>query len=149
VEASPEEIEAYPALLTRLFESLGLPAGIVVNIDEVGHQCWMDAHKESVIVPVTRNEKRATLLGGISAARDMLEPLVPRVTFERELLLLGGEDLHIACQPNGFVTSELFGQWCEEVLFKYFRDKRETVGHPGIVILDGWNRTVQAPILGL
>jgi hypothetical protein len=152
VEASPEEIEAYLAQLARIFEAFCLPAGMVVNIDETGHQCWVDAHKESVIVPigyledsipipVTRNEKRATLLGGISAAGDMLEPLVivPRVTIERELMLLGGENLHVVYQPNGFVTAELFEQWCVEVLFKYFRDKRETLGYagPGLLILDG------------
>jgi hypothetical protein len=152
VQASPEEIEAYLETLSRLIAAFGLPAGMLVNIDEAGHQCWQDAHRETVIVPVSyteetipmpvrRNEKRATLLGGICADGTVLDPLVivPRVTIEKELLLLGGAKLHIAYQPNGFITQELFEEWCRDVLFPFFWAQRQSLGYDGfgVLILDG------------
>jgi hypothetical protein len=69
VEADQAEIEKYFDILSKLLP--GSPAGMVINLDEAGHQAWCDAHDEKVIVPaeyekdtipipVKRSEKRAT-----------------------------------------------------------------------------------------
>jgi hypothetical protein len=151
VEASPEEMYAYVNETQNIIMAQGIPAGIVVNIDEAGHQSWQNSHAEKVVVPtgypnaaipipVQRNEKRVTLLGRVAADGDMLQPIfiVPRVTIDRELLLLAGCHLHIVYQLNGFVTTELFEEWCTTVLFPYFSETRRQLGYDrfGLLILD-------------
>jgi hypothetical protein len=65
----------------------GVPADMVINLDEAGHQDWVDAHACPVVVPadfvgsqvevaVSRQTKRATLLGAITLGGPYLKPLV-------------------------------------------------------------------------
>jgi hypothetical protein len=66
---------------------------------------------------------------------------VPRVTIDRELLLLGGCHVRIVYQPSGFVTTELFEELCTTVLFPYSWEKRQQLRYDrfGLFILDGCN----------
>jgi hypothetical protein len=88
VEASPEEIDACLNEIQNIITAERMPAGVVVNIDEAGHQSWQDSHAEKVVVPagypdatipipVQGNEKRATLLGGIAADGDVFNRWSP------------------------------------------------------------------------
>jgi hypothetical protein len=152
VFSDPQAIDAYYDRLTSILQDF--PAALVINLDETGHQDWVDANPEKVIVPVSyehdkftipidRQSKRATLLVAITAAGDALRPLVivPRQTCEQELYEIGFSPQYTlyAEQENGFVTAELFNYWADEVLFPYIEKTREEMKYTGeaVVILDG------------
>jgi hypothetical protein len=96
VDADPEEIEHFYEQLELVSEDL--PAGLLINLDETGHQEWVDAHRElvmvpveysekTILIPVDRSEKRSTLLGAIAVDGTCLKSMVvvPRITIETEL----------------------------------------------------------------
>ena len=79
-----------------------IPSSLVFNIDESGFQEFVDHTECTVIVPIeyehskinipiTRKERRATLLGAISCDGSRLKPLIiiSRKTYESELILNG------------------------------------------------------------
>jgi transposase len=153
MDASEEAIVRYFQYLDRVF-SEGVPAALVINLDETGHQEWVDTREEKVLVPPTyegdsmligvpRNGKRSTLLGAIAVSGVHLKPLViiSRKTVDKELFEQGftPDQAIYACQDNGFITSELFDRWCEAVLFPYIETTRLQLNYrgPAVVLLDG------------
>ena len=97
-----------------------------MNIDEAGFDQYVDARKSTRLVPssyehaevpapVTRAEKRATLLAGICADGHCLKPLLilQRDTMEAELLQLGYtvDKVHYARSETGFMNTRLFLDW--------------------------------------
>jgi hypothetical protein len=95
-----------------------------------------------VEVAVSRQTKRATLLGAITLGGSYLKPLVilPRETCEAELFQIGYKRRAIfAHQECGFVTRDLFNVWAEQVLFPYIIQTREELQYdgPGVLLLDG------------
>jgi hypothetical protein len=149
VDCDTEAIDAHYADLERILP--GLPAEMVINLDEAGHQEWADRQIRKVIVPagfpaqvevaVSRRTKRATLLGAITLAGQYLKPLiiVPRTTTEAELYQIGYKWHAIySHQECGFVTQYLFDYWADEVLFPYIETMRQKLQYDGsaVVLLD-------------
>ena len=100
-----------------------VPAAFIVNIDEAWFSKFADSRTtrhivptsyplEKIPVPVSRAEKRATLLSGICADGSALRPLiiVPRDTMERQLLLRGytTDKIMYATSEKGYMKGELF-----------------------------------------
>ena len=143
--------------IMRYFEALqeavdGVPAALVLNLDESGFQRFADAANETVIVSkgcqrpvhaVPRDEKRATFLAAITASGRYLRPLMilPRLTIEAELFACGySEDVvALASSSCGFITKNLFERYCAEVLVPYVRRTREKTDYNGraVLIMDG------------
>jgi hypothetical protein len=67
--------------------------------------------------------------------------VVPRKTIETELYSLGLTPRKVlyAYQENGFITTELFDEYADEIRFPFIEETREEMQYDGaaIVILDG------------
>jgi hypothetical protein len=159
VPMEKERVHADPDAITEFYEKFeretrGLPAGLVINLDETGHQEWVDAHNEMVLVPcdfphdkvpipIDRSQKRCTLLAGIAADGTCLAPMVvvPMKTIEEEMYTMGctPDKVRYVHQENGFITGDLFNVYVDEILFPFIQDTRASLRFPGqaVVILDG------------
>jgi hypothetical protein len=130
VECGSEAIRAYFELLTRNVS--GVPAAFVFNLDESGFQDWANRCERSVTVPaacgadvigipVDHSMKRSSLLVCIPAHETWLKPMLilPRKMIEKELLQQGINDRlsQFVYQGSGFITGDLFREWCAQVLF--------------------------------
>jgi hypothetical protein len=152
LNSSDEAIDTYFQYLDQILQDF--PAALVINLDETGHQEWADRTEERVIVPVSytgsyidipidRSGKRSTLLGAIAADGTTLTPMiiVQRETIEAEMYQAGytPEKVMYAHQPNGFIDTDLFDAWCEQILFPYIEATRERLGYHGkaLVLIDG------------
>ena len=153
--ADPDEIDAYFARLREVLEVAKIPAAFVINADETGFQEFVDAHRSarivpaeyplnSVPVPVTRAEKRATLLAAVCADGTCLRPMVVvhRDTMERELLLRGytAYKIHYARSEKGFMNTELFTEWGRNTLLPEMRRRRADHDYDGpiVLLIDGF-----------
>ena len=153
--ADPDEIDAYFARLREVLEVAKIPAAFVINADETGFQEFVDAHRSarivpaeyplnSVPVPVTRAEKRATLLAAVCADGTCLRPMVvvQRDTMERELLLRGyrADKIHYARSEKGFMNTELFTEWGRNTLLPEMRRRRADHDYDGpiVLLIDGF-----------
>ena len=147
------EIDSYLQQLEDVLRVGQVPAAFIMNIDEAGFAEYVDTHnsvrivpasyaQKTVPVPVSRAEKRASLLAGICADGDTLKPMivVPRDTMERELILRGYtvDKIHFAHSEKGYMTTDLFLQWAEKSFFPEIRRKRAFHDYygPAILILD-------------
>ena len=145
-----DQILAYYEALKRATE--GVPAALVMNLDESGFQKFADARNETVITrkgcchpkhPVSRAEKRATFLAAITASGNFLKPLmiVPRSTIECDLIVSGydSEKVVFASSPEGYITKELFMKYIEHIVLPYVRWTRKSTGYNGhaVLIMDG------------
>lgn len=128
--SSQEQIDAYFHELEEVVQIGNIPAAFVCNVDESGFDQFVDARRStgivpttyalnSVPVPVTRAEKRATMIGAICADGTALRPMIilQRETVEMELLLRGytTEKVYLARSDTGFVNSKLFLEWEERL----------------------------------
>lgn len=152
LECDITEIQSYFALLSENVDDV--PAPFVFNLDESGFQDWADRRERTVIVPSTcsddrigmpidRATKRSSLLLCIAADGTWLKPLLilPRKTIEKELLEEGiNEQLaQFVYQENGFITTQLFTNWCEQVFFPELQQRRERYHYGGraVLLMDG------------
>ncbi|OHT03716.1 hypothetical protein TRFO_06542 [Tritrichomonas foetus] len=118
-----DEVDAFFNELEEIIAVGQIPGEKVFNIDEVGHQEFVDAHVRRVVVSsnftgneinihVRRNSKRSTMLAGVSANGSMLKPLVivERSTIEKKLLDAGytAERLIVDHSNTGFITTKNF-----------------------------------------
>jgi hypothetical protein len=98
MELAHEEVLDHIARLIGFVE--GVPAHVVFNMDEMGHQDWDDRQKKMCIVsashhgtrvyyPLSRVGKRITLIACIACDGLFLRPtvIVPRKTVDADLLL--------------------------------------------------------------
>lgn len=153
LECDPKEIDAYFDRLDRIFEQ-NMPSALVLNLDETGHDDWGDKkwrkvvvpvayESEEIEVPVSRESKRATLLGAIAASGAYLRPLVivPRLSVDTELFELGfTEDMVMyGSNESGFITTALFNKWIDAVLIPYVKETRLRLNYWGwgVLLLDG------------
>lgn len=151
----PEQIDAYFDELTEIIQVGNIPAAFVCNVDESGFDQFVDARRttrivpttyehNSVPVPVTRAEKRATMIGAICADGTALRPMIilQRETVEAELLLRGytTEKVYLARSDTGFVNSKLFLDWGRTTFFPEIRRRRAefSYGGPCLLIMDGF-----------
>ena len=155
IYCSEEQIECYFDRVTEVLRLGQIPAAFVVNIDETGFDSYVDARKSyrivlaeyelnSIPVPATRREKRATLLAGICCDGSALKPMIvlPRDTMERELFLLGytRDKIHFASSPKGFMNTSLFQDWATQTFFPEMRERRRQHKYEGpiLLIMDGF-----------
>jgi hypothetical protein len=131
-----------------------MPATFLWNMDEIGHSDSADAHQEAVYVPsdiaaghvplpVSRAEKRITLVGGDWLDGSLMKPMVviSRHTVDKDLPLLGVSEWnsHICHQSSGLIDRELFERWFREIFLNELKAKRAATRYcgPAILILDG------------
>lgn len=153
--ANPEQIDQYFRDIDEVITTGSIPAAFVINVDESGFDQFMDARRTTRIVPstydldrvpvgVTRTEKRATLIGAISADGTAIRPMIilQRETVEKELLLRGYtmDKVHLARSDTGFVNSRLFLEWGKVSLIPHIRKMRAELSYDGpcLVIMDGF-----------
>ena len=153
--SSPDEIDDFFSRLREVLDVGEILAPFVINVDETGFQEFVDARRgirivpanyefNSVPVPVTRSEKRATLIAAISADGSSLRPMVvlPRVTMESELLLRGytEDKVQYGRSETGFVNRALFTDWVRYTLVPEIRWRRNQHQYsgPALVLLDGF-----------
>ena len=136
IYSDPQKIDEYYRNIEEIIRVGNSPTEFIINIDEVGFERYADARKtrrivparyplNSIPVPVSRAEKRATLLAGICGDGTTLKPMVvlQRETIDRELLLRGytSSQIHFARNDTGYMTSQLFTQWSEQSFFPELR----------------------------
>ena len=159
VEGHPMEqkrLEVTSADIERYFDTLhqalvGVPAALVFNLDESGFQRYADARNQVIIVEkgsqsqhfaVNRSERRATFLAVVSADGRTVKPLVilPRSTIENEVLLAGytEDQVVLAHSPKGFITTEIFTRYLDEVLIPTINYRRWELSYqgPAVIIMD-------------
>jgi hypothetical protein len=105
----------------------GIPASFVFKLDEFGFQGWADRRESKVVVRsgsrddgimvlVERGANRNSLLVCSAAGGTHLKPLLilPRKTIDRELTEHGitSAICKMVHHEQGFVTSEIFDEWC-------------------------------------
>lgn len=139
-ECSTEAIDEYFEEFARLANDR--PASLICNLDEMGYLESQDRRKQVCIVPagidprtvripVDRQKRRLTILQCVFADGTKVKPAVvlPRKTAERELLDIGIVPEHclLFYQENGFMTSDIFMSWADQVLFPELERRIEQV----------------------
>ena len=148
-----EVIKEHYIQLNNVFKTTKVPPCFVFNVDESGFLDFVDIKKHTVILPVDapndfvlsvdRTYKRTTMIGCISLDGTKLKPfvIVPNKRVEKTLLLEGYNESNVIIysQENGFINSELFYYWAEEVLVPEIERRRKVTGYEGeaILLLDG------------
>ena len=138
---------------TNVFKATNVPPCFVLNVDESGFIDFVDIKKHIVVLPadapedyvfsIDRNYKRTTMVGCISLDGTRLKPLVvvPNKRIEKALILegYGEENVVIYCQENGFINTEIFYYWAEEILLPEIERRRKLTGYTDevILLLDG------------
>ena len=146
MRVTQDSIETYFQSLERAIQ--GVPSALVMNLDESGFQKYSDAHVSVVIVPrgapekyypVSRREKRSTFLAAVAADGTHLKPLVivPRKSIDAELILAGytPERAVFAHTNNGYINSEIFRLYIENVFIPYINCTRERLRYHGRTVL--------------
>ena len=153
--ANADQIQQYFDDLEEMITVAKVPAAFVLNVDESGFDQFVDAQQsirivpteydqKSIPVPVTRAEKRATLIAAIAADGTALRPMVvvQRETVEAELLLRGYtlDKVYLRRSDTGFVNTELFLDWGREIFFPELRRRRAEQSYEGpiVLIMDGF-----------
>ena len=153
--SSEEAIDDFFARIEGILNVVDVPSAFLMNIDEAGFDQYVDARKSTRLVPssyersqipapVTRAEKRATLLAGICADGHCLKPLLilQRDTMEAELLQLGYtvDKVHYARSDTGFMNTRIFLDWAEHTFLPEVRARRALFQYsgPAILLLDGF-----------
>jgi hypothetical protein len=142
----------------------GVPAHFIFNMDEMGHQEWVDRKEITCVVPhchegdhvnfpVTRIGKRITLIACIALDGSFLKPtiIVPRKTVDQDLVLTGltPEKVTIKSQLHGFIDAPIFDSWVKETFLRDLRKRREAFGYigPAILLMDNCSCHATAPFL--
>ena len=148
VSCNSDDIDKYFDYLKHVIRDV--QAAFVVNIDESGFQDYSDAKEtvvivpasypgDSMVIPVDRSIKRASLMGGIALDGRTLKPalVLGRKTVEREVYKHGytPDNVLFLYQENGFFTTELFEEYVDQVLLPYFRNRRQELRYEGVAIV--------------
>ena len=131
-------------------------AELIFNADETGSSEWMDKKNRNVIVPkheedvrithkVRRASKLQTMLGCISAAGDVLTPVLihSRKTVDNEVYSKGlreGTDVILRYSETGYITSSIFEEWIEHFFVTFVNDTRNSLNlqnEEAVLFLDG------------
>ena len=163
VKAKPLETNRYECeyqVILEFYELLaevleGVPIGWLFNLDETGQQDFVDSRELCVVVPsnsesaehavykVDRNGKRCTALHCISSDGKFLKPLfiLPRKTIDAEVFdEISPDDVMFAETKTGFINTEAFCRWFDEVFINHIIEKRNQTGYSGkaVLIMDGF-----------
>lgn len=153
-ECSPESIDYYYDMLFSFFSTNNVPSYFVFNVDEEGHDEFVDAKKyEWILVPedskpqkwyypVERKDDHTTFLACIAADGSYLKPLivVKRTTIEARVLRLSLFDkVMIEPDETGYINSEIFNEWIDNIFIPEVQERRKKFNYdgPAVLILDG------------
>jgi hypothetical protein len=127
-----------------------LPASLVFNLDETGHQEWANCSEQKVIVPAVHPgdvidipSNQATILVCVVADGTALKPMmnVQRSTSESELFEVGytHEQLLLAYRESDFIDRHLLIEWANEIFAPEVmkRGKKLNYQGPEVLLLDG------------
>lgn len=148
-----EQCQKYLEVLKN--EVDGKYAELIYNADEVGCSQWMDKKCKKVIVPlqsdnnrITHKVKRAsklqTILGCISAAGDVLTPVLisTRKTIDPEVYSQGlrnDTDIIIRYSETGYATKDIFQEWITKKFIPFVNATRielKLENEDGILLCD-------------
>ena len=116
----------------RLEEAVnGVPASLVLNVDEADEDDYCDLHSYQVIIlqdytetsieiPLRRDSKRSNLIHTIAADGTYLKPLliIPRKTVDSSILKrLTSNNISIHHQQKGFAHTEIIAKWLQRGFF--------------------------------
>lgn len=151
-----EQCQKYLEVLIN--EVDGKFAELVYNADEVGCSQWGDKKNKKVIVPslnndirithkVPRSSKLQTILGCISAAGDVLTPVLihSRKTIDQQVYSLGlreGTDVIIRYSESGFINVEIFEDWINNFFIPFVNSTRNELklqNEEAILLCDNCN----------
>jgi hypothetical protein len=152
VSVKQEDIIHYFAYIIQHLN--GTPAHFIFNMDEMGHQEFVDAGSKIVFVPsdypnasiyypVPRTGRRITLIAAIALDGSYIKPMmiISRKTIDDDLPLLGitAEKVVIVHQPKGFIETFIFERWFEEIFLPELEARRSAFQYtgPAFLILDG------------
>ena len=131
-----------------------IPAFFCFNLDEEGHDSYVDATDTYVIVkiedsnkknfyfPVPRKPNHSTFLGCINASGDYAKPMIiiKRTTVEITLLLdcYGPDKVMLASSDSGYINQTLFDEWTQTCFVDFLIHLRSAFNYdgPGMMILD-------------
>ena len=150
---SPNSIDNYYALLESYFLTYDIPTPFVYNVDEEGHDEYVDTKKtETVVVPkgnteklrfpVERKDDHTTFVACICADGTYMKPLivVKRKTIEARILRTSlWNKLRIEHEDTGYINSKIFDAWLEKVFIPEVNKRRLDYNYtgPAVLILDG------------
>jgi hypothetical protein len=150
LQTSEKEIDTYFDKLEILLKTVH--HAFCFNLDEVGQQEYCDAREVYVLVrsdyspktcpyPVNRNARRATALHCIATDAEYIKPMiiVPRTSLDSELDSVCPLNHFLPVhQPSGFITTDAFKTWFEEIFIPMLKEKREKYQYAGraLLILD-------------
>ena len=145
---------AYFARLREVITVGEIPSAFVFNLDEVGFDAYVDARKikrvvpcqyvgDEIPTPVSRQEKRATLLVAISADGQTVKQVVSqRETIDIELSNMGytSEIVLFGRSDTEFMNGRLFLDWAKRSFFPGIRQRRAKTNYegPALLILGGF-----------
>lgn len=150
---SPQAIDYYYTMLAAFFLSIEIPSYFVFNVDEEGHDEYVDAKKKELLVvpkdntqtlyyPVKRRDDHTTFVACIAADGSYLKPLivVKRKTIEARILRASLFDkVVIKYQETGYINSDVFNYWVTEVFIPEVNERRKKFNYsgPAVLIIDG------------
>ena len=153
-ECAPESIDYYYDMLHGFFSNNNVPSYFVFNVDEEGHDEFVDAKKTEWIIvpedtkqtqwfyPVERKDDHTTFLACIAADGSYFKPLivVKRTTIEAQVLRLSLFDkVMLEPEETGYINSEIFNEWIEKIFIPEVQERRRRFNYtgPAVLILDG------------
>lgn len=119
------------------------------NIDETGEDEFVDVHivrvfvpadtnPESIKIPVSRKQKRFTIIHTIctDGTYNDLYLILPRMTIESDIFtIIDKSRVRMAYQKNGFVTDLIFKDFWENWFIIQLREKRKKYNYVGLAIV--------------
>lgn len=153
-ECAPESIDYYYDLLHAFFSNNKVPSYFVFNVDEEGHDEFVDSKKTEWIIvpedtkqtqwfyPIERKDDHTTFLACIAADGSYFKPLivVKRTTIEARVLRLSLFDkVMIEPEETGYINSEIFNEWVDKIFIPEVQERRKRFNYtgPAVLILDG------------
>ena len=146
-------IDYYYAMIGLYFLTYDIPSYFVFNVDEEGHDEYVDTKKKELLVvpksntekllfPVERKDDHTTFVACIAADGSYLKPLivVKRKTIEARALRKSLSDkVMILCEDTGYINSEIFNKWLSDLFIPEVQERRRKFNYtgPAVLILDG------------
>lgn len=148
--ATKENFDKYFDNLDHLFTTHGTyHPSVIANFDETyliwGSNGWKVVTRAGNKVGLVREpqmSEHTTLCATVFADGTPLPALVilPLVYLPEEIVLEDWPRFDWTGQKNGWISKDIFAQYCEEVLIPAFRRRRKNLDHPnkrGLLIVDG------------
>lgn len=150
---NPRSIDEYYSSLESYFLTYNIPSPFVYNVDEEGHDEFVDTKKTELVVvpqsntqklrfPVKRKDDHTTFVACICADGSYMKPLmvVKRKTIEARILRTSLWDkVKIEHEETGYINSKIFDAWLEKVFIPEVNRRRLFYNYfgPAVLILDG------------